>query len=420
MIKSYFKLISLFSFLTIFTFSSHAALYTSIASGDWTGSNTFDLGAGPSLSGAAGGCNDDVTISAGHTVTLTGNLQIKSGKTLIVNGYLIINGDVDFQNGCTILVNSGGTLEIDNGENSNNSTDVTINGTIICNSDFDAGVGSSMSGSGSMTVHGTSSGSGTIFGNATGGTGVNFSSSGTEAESYTDCGTQGVDFATAYGPLDYEDRYTYYQHIYLQPEIGSAGNITRIGFQLAGVGNYDETTPVKVYMAHTTKEFFTSTTDWISVTSSDLVYDGNYFTPNALGWYYMNLDTPFNYNNSDHLVISVVQDRPSSHDPGNNFMSHDKLSNRTITKTELFAIIDPEMPLAPADAIYSNVPNLRVSIQDATPSSVTWTGNGDPADWSNGLNWSTGAPNFFRQLHHSLLPTGGVFPAIELVELCWL
>ena len=217
MIKSYFKLISLFSFLTIFTFSSHAALYTSIASGDWTGSNTFDLGAGPSLSGAAGGCNDDVTISAGHTVTLTGNLQIKSGKTLIVNGYLIINGDVDFQNGCTILVNSGGTLEIDNGENSNNSTDVTINGTIICNSDFDAGVGSSMSGSGSMTVHGTSSGSGTIFGNATGGAGVNFSSSGTEAESYTDCGTQGVDFATAYGPLDYEDRYTYYQHIYLQP-----------------------------------------------------------------------------------------------------------------------------------------------------------------------------------------------------------
>ena len=91
-----------------------------------------------------------------------------------------------------ILVNSGGTLEIDNGENSNNSTDVTINGTIICNSDFDAGVGSSMSGSGRMTVHGTVLDQvqflEMLFVNITG---VNFSSSGTEAESYTDCGTQG-------------------------------------------------------------------------------------------------------------------------------------------------------------------------------------------------------------------------------------
>ena len=88
----------------------------------------------------------------------------------------------------------------------------------------------------------------------------------------------------------------------------------------------------------------------------------------------------------------MVQPSLIYHDINNNFMSHDKLSNRTITKTELFAIIDLEMPLAPADAIYSNVPNFRViSIQDATPSSVTWTGNGDPADWSNGLNWSTGS-----------------------------
>ena len=99
-----------------------------------------------------------------------------------------------------------------------------------------------------------------------------------------------VDFATANGPLIMKIGTHIIMHIYLQPEINSAGNITRIGFQLAGVGNYDETTPVKVYMAHTTKEFFTSTTDWISVTSSDLVYDGNYFTPNALGWYYMNLE----------------------------------------------------------------------------------------------------------------------------------
>ena len=87
-------------------------------------------GSAPSTTGS--NLTASVTISVGTTVTRTGDLNVKSGSVLTVDGVLIITGDVDFNNGCTILVNEGGILEIQgSGLNKNNSTDVTINGSMV-------------------------------------------------------------------------------------------------------------------------------------------------------------------------------------------------------------------------------------------------------------------------------------------------
>ena len=154
----------LITFTLLSTFFVYAQ--TSTTSGGWTTGSTWVGGSSPTLTGGAGNLNTDVTIETGHTVTLSSDLTVKSGVTLRVKGTLIIStsGNVDFQNGSIIIVESGGILEMDMLTNSNNSTNVTIHGTLIVNGDYMAGTGASLSGNGDMTVSGTSSGNGTTFG----------------------------------------------------------------------------------------------------------------------------------------------------------------------------------------------------------------------------------------------------------------
>jgi len=142
--------------------------YTSQNDGDWTVGSTWVGGSYPVLvSGIK--LSNDVTISQLTEVTLNGSLEVQSGVNLLIEGTLIITGNITFKNGCSIVVESGGVLHIlSSGTNSNNSTDVTINGTLIIDNDFEAGSGSEINGSGVVDIGGSSSGSGTIFGINTG------------------------------------------------------------------------------------------------------------------------------------------------------------------------------------------------------------------------------------------------------------
>ena len=127
---------------------------------------------------------------------------------------------------------------------------------------------------------------------------------------------QSVTIGSGTAKSPYVPGYNYYnyaisQQIYTAEEINASGTITSIAFYKDGTENSNGSRKYDIYMAHTTKTGFeasTSTTkDWIALTDADLVYHGtaNYsFTNNA--WNTFTLETPFNYNGTDNLVICVI------------------------------------------------------------------------------------------------------------------
>lgn len=66
-----------------------------------------------------------------------------------------------------------------------------------------------------------------------------------------------------------------------------------------------------VYLGHTTKTTFASTTDWVPVASMTMVFNGTVTFPSAGNWMEITLTTPFAYNNVDNLVVAVDENTPS-------------------------------------------------------------------------------------------------------------
>lgn len=108
--------------------------------------------------------------------------------------------------------------------------------------------------------------------------------------------------------------YSYHQMIYPQASINSAGNITSLTFTTAATipttasgaaTPQAANTDFRIYIGHTTKTSFSSTTDWEPLANLTLVYDGTLTMPTTSGQQYtINLTTPFAYNNTDNLIIA--------------------------------------------------------------------------------------------------------------------
>ena len=334
---------------------------TSSTSGSWTTNSTWVGGSKPSLSGPSGQLSSDVTISVGHTVTLSGNLTVKNGTTLTVRGRLVISasGNVDFQNGSIILVESGGSLELYGLTNSNNSTNVTIHGSLIVNGNYTAGTGASLSGNGSMEVSGTSSGSGTTFGVVLTCDDCTVASGGVITDAIID-GSQTNQSA----PIEPYYRYTYSQQIYYQSEINEEGNITSLAFEYNGytTTNFD----VEIYLGHTTRSTFTTTSNnWISYSDLTKVYDGTYSVSNSAGWYSITFDTPFYYNNSDNLVVAVHEKSYSYQSSSTEFYTDDGGAYRVLTYYDDGTNPNPASPPYYADYRSVWVPSLKLTIEPA-------------------------------------------------------
>ena len=100
--------------------------------------------------------------------------------------------------------------------------------------------------------------------------------------------------------------YSYYNYslteqIYTAAELGGSFTINSISFFNEGA---TKTRTYDIYMKHTTKTEFSSTTDWVSVTSSYKVYSGS-VTMRAGAWTTIVLTTPFSYNGSSNLLLVV-------------------------------------------------------------------------------------------------------------------
>lgn len=97
--------------------------------------------------------------------------------------------------------------------------------------------------------------------------------------------------------------YCFNEMIYPAEAIGMAGNISQIGFHYKGDNVLSRN--VVVYMKNVTRSAFVSTTDWESVSSSDIVYTGTLTSEAVDQWVTLTLDTPFAYDGTSNLMIAL-------------------------------------------------------------------------------------------------------------------
>lgn len=105
------------------------------------------------------------------------------------------------------------------------------------------------------------------------------------------------------------------QFIYLASEIGTAGTITSIDFKVNNTGILTNSNGmIDVWIGHTTKATYTpvvgtSGADWVSVASHSQVLTNGSFTQTGTTLKFT-FTTPFAYNGTDNLVITVDANKP--------------------------------------------------------------------------------------------------------------
>ena len=161
-----------------------------------------------------------------------------------------------------------------------------------------------VSGSGtSATVTGVADGTATITASMTVGGVIYSATCDVTVES---CGTIGTGTSTTNRvPINTYYNYFTTQSLYTASEINAAIGSNTLINSLSFYHNAQSATySISIYLAHTTQTALSAST---AVTSAELVYSGNNITVggSAAGWQSFDLDTPFEYNGTDNLLVIV-------------------------------------------------------------------------------------------------------------------
>ncbi|PQJ31422.1 hypothetical protein BST92_05570 [Nonlabens arenilitoris] len=193
--------------------------------------------------------------------------------------------------------------------------------------------------------------------------------------------SQAVPFEPYYG-------FSYSQSVYLQSEINASGNITSIQWFYSGTTELPNSQELVIYMAEDVKASYASTTDWLPSTALTQVYSGG-ITVTAPGtdeWITITLDTPFNYSNTNNLIVAVDENRASYDSISDDFHTSSVTTNRSIYYRSDSTNPDPASP--PTGTMLSYIPNIILGgIQQACPDVFSLTATGITATSAN-LGWT--------------------------------
>jgi hypothetical protein len=189
-------------------------------------------------------------------------------------------------------------------------------------------------------------------------------------------------------PANHYYKYGWTDMIYLQSEINTVGNITKIRFQVDPVTSIPYTaTNQKIYMGHTTLSSFPASTvkenaqtNYVS-SNYTLVYNG---TVNwTVGWVEIVLQTPFPWNNTNNLLIKWEN--------RNNAYTFDEpwFYYTSKTNTVAYKVLDASYPSV--DGVRGGLrANIKIALNDPVSlpvSLVSFTGH-NTVD-GNSLEWKT-------------------------------
>ncbi|SHL63532.1 T9SS type A sorting domain-containing protein [Chryseobacterium polytrichastri] len=157
-----------------------------------------------------------------------------------------------------------------------------------------------------------------------------------------------------YAPIDVNYGYNFTEQIFTKSEINStAGNITGVKFYLSNTSDISKSVDWVVYVGHTTKTNFTSTSDWVPVSSLTQVFSG--VVSVVAGEVTVTFATPFAYNNVDNLVLAIDENTPDFTATTNRFYTYVGAANSGLYFRS--DTVNPD-PFAPAAGERSNVKSL--------------------------------------------------------------
>lgn len=165
-------------------------------------------------------------------------------------------------------------------------------------------------------------------------------------------------------PLNTYYNYSYTQQIYTAAEIGNTiGGINCISFQY--IHSSLQTKDIEVYLGNTTKTTFNSSSDWVSISDMQLVYNGTInFTPGmADNWVTIPFNTPFEWDGVSNIVVAVVNNTGSYLDSDPSFRYHIATGNTTLYTYSDGTSYNPENQ-TPTGTLSTNRNNIRFLIGD--------------------------------------------------------
>lgn len=167
--------------------------------------------------------------------------------------------------------------------------------------------------------------------------------------------------SSSYLPVYPNNKYSLSQQIYTKDEIGNKGMITSIAFY-----NYDTGSArvCDIYLTHTAKESFDSSTDWVTVSAEDKVYSGKMELKS--NWTVIEFDTPFQYDGEQNLLLTV--DDNTGEDTGFNYSvgASDASGNQSLYYYKMFgnpANLDPTQAITEEGTVYYRKNQIRLCFE---------------------------------------------------------
>ena len=178
-------------------------------------------------------------------------------------------------------------------------------------------------------------------------------------------------------PINALWKYGWSQQIFTSDEIGMAGTINSITLQLYHSGANPPSYSVNIYMAEVSEDVFATTSSWVSLGASDLVFSGTTFanlptTATDMAEFTIDLDNPFVYSGSGNLLIAFANNT-GSYVSGLYAKAFGVTSDpkRALYKYQDSGAIDPTNP---------NVDGTLYALRNVITLDITGSGSGPTCD----------------------------------------
>ncbi|MBE0639578.1 MAG: choice-of-anchor J domain-containing protein [Bacteroidales bacterium] len=154
--------------------------------------------------------------------------------------------------------------------------------------------------------------------------------------------------------------YSFTQTLYLQSEINVVDKrIYRIGYQYVGV-TPDPDLLVEVWMSHTDLNQITAS---LPLTNFTKVYDGQYVVEIGGDYSFIDIE-PFFYNNTDNLIITIIEKKPGYTSPQDMFLSTPALSPPALCIGARNDQTPYDPNNLPAGSVYEERANIIMMVED--------------------------------------------------------
>ncbi len=195
-----------------------------------------------------------------------------------------------------------------------------------------------------------------------------------------------------YLPIEPFSRYSYSQQVYRSEAIGLTGAVSAVSFQYNIPSTYflSSSTDWKIYLGHTERDQLET---WVPLDSLVLVFEGILGEAQfdggipGQGWLNIGLDSLFQYNGTDNLLLAVDENDPDFGSNADDFLCTEAAEVRGIVFASHTLDPDPADPPPGPASFYARAayPNLRLEI---TPYSLApW--HPQPPDQATGVQVGT-------------------------------